>query len=239
MMGTIKMRAFLNICSFFRRDIDFQAFAGSTSSNIVNVDRRKQNYHRKRRQADKIDQFSSNYDLIWGFFFTGQQFQSVYPYQSRSFAWTHLPGMYLNESSPIATPACRDHVYAEWRRYWDVSKLVLVEKSPRHILMTRLLQQWFGADRSHFIVILRHPFATVCSIVNVTMNLMNVSQVHNILRRMRLQRDCGESVLRQWLYEYDTLFEDLKHITNKVVLQYETFIKGDTQGEKKELCFST
>ena len=50
-------------------------------------------------------------------------------------------------------------MYAEWRRYWDVSKPILVEKSPRHIIMTRLLQHWFGADQTFFIVIMRHPLA--------------------------------------------------------------------------------
>ena len=71
---------------------------------------------------------------------TGQQFQSVYPYQTGDNNWAHNPNMRLDDSAPVATAACRDQLYAEWRPYWDVSKPVLVEKSPRHILMTRLLQ---------------------------------------------------------------------------------------------------
>ena len=52
-------------------------------------------------------------------------------------------------------------VYGEWRRYWNVSRSVLVEKSPRHMLMTRLLQHWFTPLRTHFLIVLRHPVRCV------------------------------------------------------------------------------
>jgi hypothetical protein len=38
---------------------------------------------------------------------------------------------------------------------------VLMEKSPRHAMMTTYLQEIFGPDRTFFIVLLRHPLATI------------------------------------------------------------------------------
>jgi hypothetical protein len=43
--------------------------------------------------------------------------------------------------------------------FWNISKPILAEKSPRHMMMTRLLQYWFTEQRSFFIAILRHPLA--------------------------------------------------------------------------------
>ena len=37
---------------------------------------------------------------------------------------------------------------------------MLVDKSPRNMLMMRLLQHWFGPDHTFFIVVLRHPLGS-------------------------------------------------------------------------------
>ena len=93
---------------------------------------------------------------------TGQFMQKVYPPgEAEHTTWGYAKDMYLNESSVYATEANRIKLYAEWRRYWQPSKPVLVEKSPRHMLMTRLLQWYFTPERTRFVVVLRHPIATV------------------------------------------------------------------------------
>ena len=96
------------------------------------------------------------------------------PPAENGYAWGFNRDMHLDETSRFATPAARDkachvatahqpltrlrhQVYSEWRRYWDVSKPILIEKSPRHILMTRLLQHWFTPEQTLFVVVLRHP----------------------------------------------------------------------------------
>ena len=71
--------------------------------------------------------------------------------------------MHLTEHSTFAIERARDILYAEWRQYWHVERGILVEKSPRHALMTRLLQHWFTPERTSFVVLLRHPLATVQS----------------------------------------------------------------------------
>ena len=88
--------------------------------------------------------------------------QKVYPIRDERHAlWGYAKDMHLNEISGYATEANRIKLYAEWRRYWQPSKPVLVEKSPRHMLMTRLLQWYFTPERTRFVVVLRHPIATV------------------------------------------------------------------------------
>ena len=71
------------------------------------------------------------------------------------------PDMPLNEHSPLADDNTRDLLYAEWFRYWGHATPMLVDKSPRYSLMTRLLQHWFTPQRTYIIVLLRHPLATV------------------------------------------------------------------------------
>ena len=55
----------------------------------------------------------------------------------------------------------------QWRQYWHTEQRVLLEKSPRHALMTRLLQYYYGAERTSFLVLLRHPLATMRAIWGV------------------------------------------------------------------------
>jgi hypothetical protein len=44
---------------------------------------------------------------------------------------------HMTESSPAATVANRLRLYAEWSRYWNTSRPVLLEKSPQHATITR------------------------------------------------------------------------------------------------------
>ena len=73
---------------------------------------------------------------------TGQFFQYVYPAAKNGFSWGLDKHMRLTDLGPYANATCRDHVYAAWRQYWNITRPVLIEKSPRHILMTRLLEHW-------------------------------------------------------------------------------------------------
>ena len=149
--------------------------------------------------------------------YTGQFLQTIYPPTPGGFFyWGYSKDMKLNEEGEYATDHNRLKLYAEWRRYWDVSKPILIEKSPRHMLMTRLLQYYFTPERSYFVVVMRHPYGTVREIMNG--------------RYQSFYRDCGAEAIAHWLMIYEALFEDLKHIRNRVVLHLEKFVEGDTQG---------
>ena len=146
--------------------------------------------------------------------YTGQWLQSVYPPTPGPATLAYAPRMHLTEDDPLATPQNRDQLYAEWRRYWNASKPILLEKSPRHMLMTRLLQYWFSAERSYFVVVLRHPLASTRFIWNNNFN-----------------NDCGEYAIKHWLLLQETLFDDLKLIKNSVVVHYERFALGNAEGK--------
>ena len=105
---------------------------------------------------------------------------------------------------------------AQWRQYWNVTKPVLLEKSPRHILMTRILQHWFTHQRSYFIVILRHPLAA-----GAYAYIPQDNPGHIIL--------CMGWMVSNWLHEYGILFNDLKHIRHKIVVHFEHFAQRPQQ----------
>jgi len=92
----------------------------------------------------------------------GQYLQSVYPSGpvKGGDAVGRLgfdPAAYLTEKSPLAAPESADLLFSQWARHWNLSKPVLIEKSPPNLIRTRFLQACF--PESHFIVIARHPIA--------------------------------------------------------------------------------
>ena len=72
-----------------------------------------------------------------------------------------LPEAHLTESSPLVTDENRARLLAEWGRWWDTDKPVLLEKSPPNLLMSRFLQA-LVPDAS-FVFVTRHPVAVACA----------------------------------------------------------------------------
>ena len=140
----------------------------------------------------------------------GQYIQSVYPPGEGSyFDWAFNKDMHLTEKSDYATRENGVRLYSEWRNHWNLSKPVLLEKSPRHMLMTRLLQFWFGS-RAHFVAIIRHP----------------LGMLHRRWERPehKINRDCGEAAIQHWLHIYGALRDDLQSVSRKAVIKYEELI---------------
>jgi hypothetical protein len=61
----------------------------------------------------------------------------------------------MDESHPLATPENATILATEWGRYWDLTRPVLVEKTPLNLIRMRFLQALFPDAR--FILLLRHP----------------------------------------------------------------------------------
>lgn len=142
--------------------------------------------------------------------------QSVYAPSHRMGGWSvfsESPLAHTTETSPLVTDANRIKLYAEWRRFWNVSQGVLVEKSPIHTMKTRFLQAMFSPERSMFVVVMRHPFPAM--------------RTEDLLRA-RIKPAClGIDRFKRWLHIHQTLFEDLPHIRNYVVLHFEELIASD------------
>lgn len=88
----------------------------------------------------------------------GQHLQSVYPAAAEHGGpgrFGFAPESHLTEASPLVSEANADKLFEEWSAHWDLSRPVLLEKSPPNLLKTRFLQALFPG--SAFVVIVRHP----------------------------------------------------------------------------------
>ena len=149
----------------------------------------------------------------------GQFFQTLYPHVNAMGSWLSYgrhPQAHMTQAHvPEATHGHASlRLYAEWRRYWNVSRPVLVEKSPIDMLKTLYLQSLFGSDRTMFLVVLRHPMATLRKL---------------IADNPRYFRDCGDTYLQHWLLLHETMLKDLVDIKHTALVHFEHLALGDTQ----------
>jgi hypothetical protein len=88
----------------------------------------------------------------------GQHLQTVYPSDheyGRPGRFGFAPEMHLTESSPLVSEENAAALLEEWSPHWDLSRPLLLEKSPPNLLKTRFLQALYPG--SAFVVIVRHP----------------------------------------------------------------------------------
>jgi hypothetical protein len=88
----------------------------------------------------------------------GQHLQSVYPSDhehGRPGRFGFAPEMHLTERSPLVSEESARRLFEEWSPHWDLSRPMLLEKSPPNLIKTRFLQALF--PNSSFVVIVRHP----------------------------------------------------------------------------------
>jgi hypothetical protein len=88
----------------------------------------------------------------------GQHLQSVYP-AAKEYGgpgrFGFAPESHLTEASPLVSEDSARKLFDDWSAHWDLSRPVLLEKSPPNLLKTRFLQALFPG--SSFVVIVRHP----------------------------------------------------------------------------------
>jgi Sulfotransferase family len=88
----------------------------------------------------------------------GQHLQSVYP-AAKVYGgpgrFGFAPESHLTEASPLTSEESARKLFEEWSPHWDLSRRLLLEKSPPNLLKTRFLQALFPG--SAFVVIVRHP----------------------------------------------------------------------------------
>ncbi len=136
----------------------------------------------------------------------GQHLQTVYP-PGKRFGGPGKFGFqaeaHLTEDSPLVCVESRDRLMQEWGRHWDLTRPVLVEKSPPNLIRTRFLQALFPESRQ--IVVLRHPIA----VASATQKWSHTSYV---------------SLIEHWLACHETLLADLPHVQRLMVMRYEDFV---------------
>lgn len=110
------------------------------------------------------------------------------------------PEAHLTETSPLASQESRDRLLSEWGQHWDLTKDVLLEKSPPNLIRTRFLQALF--PEAHFVIVIRHPVAVAYA------------------TRKWSHTTIG-SLIEHWLVCHEILEVDRPHIRQLQVVQYE------------------
>jgi len=143
----------------------------------------------------------------------GQHLQSVYP-AARTYGgpgrFALDPRAHLTEDSPLATPANGVRLAEQWSAHWDLSRPVLVEKSPPNLVMSRFLQALF--PQASFVVIVRHPVV--------------VSLGTDKWLRGRSLR----TPMANWFAAHDTFLADLPSLRSVHVVRYEELVRDPVGG---------
>jgi hypothetical protein len=137
----------------------------------------------------------------------GQHLQDVYP-SARRFGgpgrFALRPGSYLTENSDLVSEESRRRLWSAWAPHWDLSRPVLLEKSPPNLVRTRFLEALF--PRSRFVIVIRHPLAVAYA-------------TRKWVRGMRLR-----TLLRHWVVAHERCLEDAASVERLAFVHYETLI---------------
>jgi hypothetical protein len=136
----------------------------------------------------------------------GQHLQTVYP-PARAFGgpgrFAFRSESHLTEGSPLVSPEARERLLAEWSPHWDLSRHVLVEKSPPNLVRFRFLQALFPEAR--FVAVLRHPVAVAYA-------------------TRKWSKTSVRSLLRHWVTAHETFAVDRPHLERLLVVRYEDLV---------------
>ncbi|MFI0367299.1 sulfotransferase family protein [Actinomadura sp. 1N219] len=137
----------------------------------------------------------------------GQYLQTVLPVDEHHGGpgrFAFFPDAHLTEESPLATPENARLLRRQWDRYWDLSRPVLLEKSPPNLLRFRLLQRMFPDAR--FVLMMRHP---------VPVSLSTRSWAPALTPR---------ELVWHWVHAHDLAFQDIALLRNALVVRYERLL---------------
>ena len=144
----------------------------------------------------------------------GQHLQDVYPRTRSGMGRFALePGAHLTEDSPLVSPQNAQRLLAAWAPYWDLDSPLLLEKTPRNLVMGRFLQALFPG--SALIIVVRHPV-----VVSLAMEKWNPL----ITRKGRIHVSLSTQ-LKNWTTAHRRLFDDMRHRDRVLVLRYEDLLR--------------
>lgn len=150
----------------------------------------------------------------------GIYLQRVYP-QLRELGgmgrFAHHREGHVTEDSPLATAEAGHSMFQSWAPYWDLSKPILVEKTPSNLVMGRFLQAVFPG--SSLVVVVRHP--VVVSLALDKWDPLVVSR--NGRRRVGLPSQVGH-----WVKAHQILLADAPKLQRLHVLRYEELVADPT-----------
>lgn len=149
----------------------------------------------------------------------GQHLQSVFPPANR---FKGGPGRFafdlrshLTEASELNTPENRENLLRQWGAYYDLTKDVLLEKSPPNLIRSRFIGALF--PNAHFVFVIRHPVAVA-------------------LATKKWSSATVMELLLHWHVAYSLMLADLENLENRYTLiRYEDFINSP-QKDLEKIC---
>lgn len=150
----------------------------------------------------------------------GQHLQSVYPRDGRLGGvgrFARSPEAHVTEDSELVRPENAARLLEAWTPYWDLDRRLLVEKSPRNMLMGRFLQAVFPG--STLIVLVRHP---------AVVSLASRKWSPRLVSRRGRGRLTMRGMFENWIAAYETLRADLPHLDRVHVVYYEDLVACPT-----------
>ncbi len=114
------------------------------------------------------------------------------------------PQAHLTEASGLVTAENRALLLAEWGSHWDLTKQVLLEKSPPNLIRTRFLQALF--PEASFVIVMRDPVAVAYA-------------------TQKWSRTGIDSLIEHWLVCHEIFERDRPHIRKLHVLRYEELVE--------------
>ena len=107
-----------------------------------------------------------------------------------------------------------ESVKAIYLKYWDLSRPVLLEKSPPNILRAFDIQKHF--DPSFFIVLVRNPYA-LCESVMRRNKLAPKPAAEKVMYRLMMQKRNLNNLERTMLVKYEDLTEKTENTFGKII----------------------
>lgn len=142
----------------------------------------------------------------------GQHIQDAYVGSlGNTSQWSFHPQAHLTEEDAQRTPDAGTRLWESWSPYWDLERVVLVEKSPPNLTKMRYLQELFPGAR--FVVVTRHP-------------VVQALAVRKWATRTRGRFTYGfPRLVEHWVHAHDVFAQDAPHIENLLVLRYEHLMR--------------
>lgn len=120
---------------------------------------------------------------------------------------------HLTERSALAGPATAERLFDAWSPFWDLTRPVLVEKSPNNMLMGGFLQTTFPGSR--MVVMVRNPIV-------VALAMAKWDPV--FITRKGRRRVGFEGYVRHWVHAHEIVRADARRLGGILVVRYEELV---------------
>lgn len=147
----------------------------------------------------------------------GEHLQHVFPRIRRYGGMGRFardPRSHLTGSSRLVTVRNRQRLLRSWSPYWDLSRRLLLEKSPANMIRGRFLQAMFPG--SALIVVVRHP---------VTVALALEKWNPTVVARNGRRRTTMLGRIENWVRAYDIFLSDAPYLDRTMLVRYEDLVR--------------